>query len=133
VAFIGPNGHVEGFKREEIIPAVIGLLRYYVGAEYDMHTLRHGFGTWLMLRAYALKHPALKLQLLEQQHGVFSVEGEQRLTQLFQWSDDQPLQQDKIDLLIHIRKLMGHSHISVLLQNYMHGFGVIHQFLMSKM
>jgi hypothetical protein len=27
----------------------------------------------------------------------------------------------------------NHSHISVLLQNYMHGFGVIHQFLMSKM
>ena len=133
VAFIGPNGHVEGFKREEIIPAVIGLLRYYAGPEYDMHTLRHGFGTWLMLRAYALKYPEFKHQLLEQQHAAFSDEGEKRFTQLFQWSEDQPLRQDRIDLFIHTRKLMGHSHISVLLQNYMHGFGVIHQFLMSKM
>jgi len=133
VAFIGPADSIDGFARQDIIPPVIALLRYYIGPGFDMHTLRHGFGTWLMLRAYALKHPALKLQLLEQQHGVFSVEGEQRLTQLFQWSDDQPLRQDKIDLFIHIRKTMGHSHISVLLQNYMHGFGVIHQFLMSKM
>ena len=133
VAFIGPTDSIDGFARQDIIPPVIALLRYYIGPGFDMHTLRHGFGTWLMLRTYALKHPALKLQLLEQQHGVFSVEGEQRLTQLFQWSDDQPLRHDKIDLFIHIRKAMGHSHISVLLQNYMHGFGVIHQFLMSKM
>lgn len=133
VAFIGPTGSIDGFDRQDIIPAVIGLLRYYVGQEYDMHTLRHGFGTWLMLRTYAIRYPELKSQLLEQQHGVFSVEGEQRLTQLFQWSEDQPLRQDKIDLLIHIRKYMGHSHISVLLQNYMHGFGVIHQFLMRRM
>lgn len=55
---------------------MIGLLRYYVGPEYDMHTLRHGFGTWLMLRAYALKHPEFKHQLLEQQHAAFSDEGE---------------------------------------------------------
>ena len=133
VAFIGPTGCVEGFARKEIVPAVIGLLRYYVGQDYEMHSLRHGFGTWLMLRAYALKYPELKGQLLEQQHVVFSGEGEKRFTQLFTWSEDQPLRQDRIDLFIHIRKLMGHSHISVLLQNYMHGFGVIHQFLMRRM
>jgi integrase len=133
VAFIGPTGCVEGFAREEIVPAVIGLLRYYVGQDYEMHSLRHGFGTWLMLRAYALKYPELKGQLLEQQHVVFSGEGEKRFTQLFTWSEDQPLRQDRIDLFIHIRKIMGHSHISVLLQNYMHGFGVIHQFLMRRM
>jgi site-specific recombinase XerD len=133
VAFIGPTGCVEGFARKEIVPAVIGLLRYYVGQDYEMHSLRHGFGTWLMLRAYALKYPELKGQLLEQQHVVFSGEGEKRFTQLFTWSEDQPLRQDRIDLFIHIRKIMGHSHISVLLQNYMHGFGVIHQFLMRRM
>jgi len=133
VAFIGPADCIEGFAREDIIPAVIGLLRYYVGQEYDMHSLRHGFGTWLMLRIYALKYPELKGQLLEQQHAVFSDEGEKRFTQLFQWSEDQPLRQDRIDLFIHIRKLMGHSHISVLLQNYLHAFGVIHQFLMRRM
>ena len=90
VAFIGPAGLIEGFAREDIIPAVIGLLRYCVGQDYEMHSLRHGFGTWLMLRAYALKYPELKEQLLEQQHVVFSGEGEKRFTQLFQWSEDQP-------------------------------------------
>ena len=133
VAFIGPTGSVQGYKREELIPAVIALLRYYVGPEYDMHSLRHGFGTWLMLRAYVLKHPELKAQLLEQQHAVFRTEGEAQLTQLFQWTEDKPLLPGKITLFIHIRKLMGHSHISVLLQNYLHAFGVIHQFLMRRM
>lgn len=133
MAFIGPTNSTEGFARQDIIPPVIALLRYYVGPGFDMHTLRHGFGTWLMLRAYMLKYPELKSQLLEQQHAVFSEAGEERLTQLFQWSEGEPLRQDEIDLFIHIRKLMGHSHISVLLQNYMHGFGVIHQFLMSRM
>jgi len=133
VAFIGPTGSVQGYKREELIPAVIALLRYYVGPEYDMHSLRHGFGTWLMLRAYALKHPELKAQLLEQQHAAFSLEGEAQLTQLFQWTEDKPLLPGKITMFIHIRKLMGHSHISVLLQNYLHAFGVIHQFLMRRM
>lgn len=133
MAFIGPTGSVQGYKREELIPAVIALLRYYVGPEYDMHSLRHGFGTWLMLRAYAVKHPELKTQLLERQHAVFSPEGEKRLTQLFQWTEDKPLLPGKITMFIHIRKLMGHSHISVLLQNYLHAFGVIHQFLMRRM
>ena len=133
VAFIGPSGSIEGFARQDIIPTVIGLLQYYVGEEFDMHTLRHGFGTWLMLRAYVLKYPELKSQLLEQQHWVFSGEGEKQLTQLFQWSEGEPLRPGKINLFIHIRKYMGHSHISVLLQNYMHGFGVIHQFLMNRM
>jgi len=133
VAFIGPTGSVQGYKREELIPAVIALLRYYVGPEYDMHSLRHGFGTWLMLRAYALKHPELKAQLLEQQHAVFSPEGEAQLTQLFQWTEDKPLLPGRITMFIHIRKLMGHSHISVLLQNYLHAFGVLHQFLMRRM
>ncbi|KXS54587.1 MAG: hypothetical protein AWU57_1037 [Marinobacter sp. T13-3] len=133
VAFIGPTGSVQGYKREELIPAVIGLLRYYVGPEFDMHSLRHGFGTWLMLRAYALKHPELKAQLLEQQHAVFSPEGEAKLTQLFQWTEDKPLLPGRITMFINIRKLMGHSHISVLLQNYLHAFGVLHQFLMRRM
>ena len=133
VAFIGPAGSAQGYKREELIPAVIGLLRYYAGPEFDMHSLRHGFGTWLMLRAYALKHPELKTQFLEQQHAVFSPEGEKRLTQLFQWSEDEPLIKGRIAMFIHIRKTMGHSHISVLLQNYLHAFGVIHQFLMRRM
>lgn len=133
VAFIGPTRSVQGYKREELIPAVIGLLRYYVGPEFDMHSLRHGFGTWLMLRAYVLKHPELKAQLLEQQHALFRPEGEARLTQLFQWTEDKPLLPGRITMFIHIRKLMGHSHISVLLQNYLHAFGVIHQFLMRRM
>lgn len=133
VAFVGPEDSIDGFDRQAIMPPVINLLRYYTNKKLDLHTLRHGFGTWLMLRAHALKYPDFKEQLLEQEHAVFSEAGEKRLTQLFQWNEDEPLNKDKIDLFIHIRKVIGHSHISVLMQNYMHGFGAIHQHWLKRL
>lgn len=124
VAFLGPAGSTLGISKSDL-SKVIGVLRFYACVDLDIHTLRHSFATWLCIRAVLLQYPAGLTLLKEEGHLLFSPEAKQRFLTLFQLSKGSVLKPGNIDLFIHCRKMIGHSHISVTVEHYLHAFGLL--------
>lgn len=124
IAFLGlPSSHL-GLTSKDL-NQVIPVLRFHTQSGIDIHSLRHGFGTLLLLRAQVLKHPEMLENLREFEHAVFTKESQARFVRLFQYGSETHLKLGNIDVFVHCRKLMGHSHIKVTFDNYAHCFGVI--------
>lgn len=132
IAFLGIPNSPLGLSKKDI-NQVIPLIRYHTQSDIDIHTLRHCFATWLLIRTHQIKHHDFLETLEEQHHAVFTKDSQVRFLQLFQYGSESSLKPGNIDLYIHCRKLMGHSHIQVTFDHYMHCFGLIHSFNMKRL
>lgn len=124
VAFLGPQHSINGLKDTDM-SQIISLLKYYLGSDMDIHALRHSFSTWLCIRATLLQNPEALELMREQHHRLLQPECQRSFLQFLQPGCDDSLRPGHINIFIHIQKLIGHSHINVTFEHYLHAFGLM--------
>lgn len=132
VAFMGPQGEPDVYTRDAVLTPIIRFLQDFMGERMDLHTLRHGFVSWLMLRWYAGRYPDFEDMLLEQGHVNFDAENKQRFFRFFNVYDGESLPTEDETIMYHLMKVAGHADTSSIKNHYLHAFGAIHVHLMYR-
>jgi site-specific recombinase XerD len=118
----GPADNIGRYNPPDLEDYGRRYLRFCTGGHPALNSLRHGFGSWLVVRFHALRHPEFLKTLPERDHVIFSPDGLSRLRFLLMGSYDKPLPDDYALGLEELSRLMGHADPSTLFQNYAHTF-----------
>ena len=125
IALLGPDGKIEAYQREGFISPLIEFVRYYAGNHFDIHSLRHDFASLTLLRWFLLKKPNFLVDIRFKNNEIFSSHSVKNFARLFACGAHDSSMVASTDHLIIIRKLIGHSHISITLEHYVHTFGAL--------
>jgi len=124
IALFGPEGDAHAYRYQSITRLARRILKSVFGPSVTLHSLRHCFCSFLVLRWYSLRYPAMLDDLRDRGHPIFQPGLQSRLQQYF---DCMPKEDGDIRPydLISIIKLTGHAGPEVLFQYYVHSFSSV--------
>lgn len=121
IMLAGPAGDTNGFEYDDIAKFALGHVRATLEADLDLHSLRHNFATWWLVRWHRLRNPHLP-PINNASHPLFSLEHGNRLEIYLSWGrqTDKPHHH-----FIELARLMGHSHFGVTRKTYAHAISFL--------
>ena len=125
IALIGFKDSPHALRREVLTDGITQYLRERGGKHMDLYGLRHSFATLNLLRWQVYTAPETLSLLRVRDHQIFTPTYQQRFAKLFSRHLAGNNEREKVNTLIQIRRLMGHGHLSVTLENYTHCFGAL--------
>ena len=115
---LGPFANTGGFDRRQFIDPGLVLIRHYLGADVDLHGLRHCFATWLLIRVAVFRNDIYPHMLRDRDHELFDQKKLRLLEHAFN-------PRDRAQDFIIVRKLIGHATFGMTLSTYTHCFGLL--------
>jgi integrase len=118
VFLAGPASATQGFDYDQICPFTISHLRRLLDDAVDIHTLRHNFATWWLLRFLQSLGLLISAGWADCMHPIFSHEMTEKLSDHLAWG--RPSEDRNYHEFIELAKLMGHSNFEMTRKTYLH-------------
>ena len=132
IALFGPEKNRNRFTRNALADEAIKLLQSFFGKSFVLHSLRHSGCSFLLLRMYSARYPAMTDSLVVRDHEIFSSEYRSRAAYLFSGKSVDEIPNYCGSSLIRLSKLMGHLGQQTTFRTYIHTFHVIQAHAMKR-
>jgi integrase len=131
IPLFGPERCLDSFDYASIARLARHVLKQAFGPDANIHTLRHCFCSYLILRWYALRHPDILQDLRDSSHEIYQEDLQNQLDRFFSimpYEDGDIRPYDMVSIV----KLTGHASPETLLQYYVHSFWVLQAHAMGQ-
>jgi integrase len=133
VPLFGPVADGRGYTGESLLNAANALLKKRFGTAVTLHTLRHSFVSWALVRLAVLRTPGFLRHVPDAGNPIYSDEALRRFESLFTLNTSIHISEKDTHLLVILSKILGHSTPQTMMTIYLHTFEFLQRDLIERL